>query len=92
MYLFVYDHTVSALCICSDRSGCINLVSLWNKDIESQYEDQINEQKRQYSSRLVTQLNYRTPKMLAVITLRFKQRDLSIEKFVQKLHIEWQTV
>ena len=41
---------MQSICMC--RSGCINLVSLWNKDIESQYEDQINEQKKHYSQRL----------------------------------------
>ena len=29
-------------------------------------------------------LNFRTPKMFAVITLKFKRRGLSIQKFVQK--------
>ena len=31
-------------------------------------------------------LNFRTPKMFAVITLKFKLRGLSIEKIVRKVH------
>ena len=33
-------------------------------------------------------LNFRMPEKLAVITLKFQQRDLSIEKFVQKVQME----
>lgn len=40
------------------RSGCINLVSLWNKDIETQYEEQINEQKKFYSQSWSRVLHY----------------------------------
>ena len=35
---------------------------------------------------------FRTPNMFAVITLKFMQKGLSIEKFVQKMLMEWQTV
>ena len=37
-------------------------------------------------------LNFRTPKMFDVITLKFKHKGVSIEKFVQKVCTEWQTV
>ena len=37
-------------------------------------------------------LNFRTPKLFAVITLKFKQRVVSIQKCVEKVFTEWQTV
>ena len=37
-------------------------------------------------------LNFWTPKMFAVINLKFKQRGFSIEKIIQNMQIEWQTV
>ena len=33
-------------------------------------------------------LDFQTPKMSAVITLKFQQRRLSIERFVQKVQME----
>ena len=44
------------------------------------------------STGTVKVLNFGTPKMFAIITLKFKQRCLSIEKYVQKVQMEWQTV
>ena len=37
-------------------------------------------------------LNFRTSKMFAVITLKLKQRGISMKKFVQKVQMEWQSV
>ena len=37
-------------------------------------------------------LNFQTPNMFAVITLKFKQRGLSTDRIVQKVRMEWQTV
>ena len=37
-------------------------------------------------------LNFQRPKMFAVITLKLKQRSLSIEKPFQNLQMEWETV
>ena len=36
--------------------------------------------------------NFRTPKTFGVITLKFKQKMFSIEKFVQKVQMERQIV
>ena len=37
-------------------------------------------------------LNCHSPNTIAIITVKFKQRGLTIEKFVYKVEIEWQTV
>ena len=37
-------------------------------------------------------LNFRTPKIFTVINLKFKQRGFSMEKIIQTVLIEWQTV
>ena len=37
-------------------------------------------------------LNFWTPKIFAVITLKFKLRGVSLEKCIQKMQMEWQTL
>ena len=37
-------------------------------------------------------IDFRTPKVFAVITLKFNQTGLSIGKFVHKVQMEWQKV
>ena len=52
----------------------------------------LNSESRKHPLVTIKVLNFRKGKMFAAITLKFKQRDLSIEKFVQKVQMEWQTV
>ena len=49
----------------------------------------LNTESRKHPLVTIKVLNFQKGKMFAAITLKFKQRDLSIEKFVLKLQTEW---